>query len=67
MNTYTDYLGIDISKESFDVVNREGKHFQYINSPKGFAEFKKEIPKDSLSTMEYKWLSENIENGKPSS
>lgn len=53
MNTYTDYLGIDISKESFDVVNREGKHFQYINSPKGFAEFKKEIPKDSLSTMEY--------------
>ena len=53
MDTYTDYLGIDISKESFDVANKEGKHFQFSNTPKGFAEFKKGIPEDSLSTMEY--------------
>ena len=53
MSTYTDYLGIDISKETFDVVNKEGNHFQYSNTQKGFAKFKKEIPKNSLSTMEY--------------
>lgn len=53
MSTYTDYLGIDISKNSFDVVNQQGQHFQYSNTPKGFTKFKKEIPKNSLSTMEY--------------
>jgi len=29
MNTYADYLGIDISKNSFDVVNQQGQHFQF--------------------------------------
>jgi len=53
MNTYADYLGIDISKNSFDVVNQQGQHFQFSNTQKGFAEFKKVIPKNSLSTMEY--------------
>ena len=52
MNTYSDYLGIDISKETFDVVNKAGKHFQYSNNPKGFLKFKKIIPKGSVCVME---------------
>lgn len=52
MNTYSDYLGIDISKQTFDVVNKSGKHYQYDNSSKGFSKFKKTIKKGSLCVME---------------
>lgn len=52
MNTYTDYFGIDISKETFDVVNKAAKHLQYDNTPKGFSKFTKAIPKGSLCVME---------------
>ena len=52
MNIYTDYLGIDISKETFDVINKEGKHMQYCNNSKGFLRFYKVIPKGSLCAME---------------
>lgn len=52
MNTYTDYLGIDISKLTFDVVNNSGKHSQYDNTKKGFSKFKRTINKDSLCVME---------------
>ena len=52
MNTYTDYLSIDISKKTFDVVNKSGKHFQYENTTKGFSTFKRTINKDSLCVME---------------
>ena len=53
MITYTDYLGIDISKETFDVVDVKGNYSQYSNNPKGFVKLKKIIPKGSLLTMEY--------------
>ncbi len=52
MNIYTDYLGIDISKETFDVFDKSGKHSQYSNDPKGFSKFKKKIKKGSLCVME---------------
>ena len=52
MNIYSDYLGIDISKQTFDVLNQKGKHFQYKNSKKGFTQFKKNIANNSLCVME---------------
>ncbi len=52
MNTYKDYLGIDISKETFDVVNQVGKHTSYSNNSKGFSKFKRSIKTDSLCVME---------------
>ncbi len=52
MNIYTDYLGIDISKETFDVLDKSGKHSQYSNDPKGFSKFKKKIKKGSLCIRE---------------
>ena len=52
MNTYTEYLGIDISKQTFDVVNQSGKHWQYENTSKGFLKFKRTIKADSICVME---------------
>lgn len=52
MNTYTDYLGIDISKQTFDVVNKFGKHWQYENTSKGFLKFKRTIKEESVCVME---------------
>lgn len=52
MNTYVDYLGIDISKQTFDVVNQKGKHFQYENTKKGFTKFGRSIDSNSLCVME---------------
>ena len=52
MNTYNDYLGIDISKLTFDVVNQLGKHMQYSNDSKGFNKFTKTIRENSLCVME---------------
>ncbi len=52
MNTYTNYLGIDISKNTFDVVNQTGKHLTYSNDLVGFRKFKKRINKDDLCLME---------------
>jgi len=52
MENYTDYFGIDISKETFDVVNKSGKHFQFSNDTKGFAKFKKVITQGSICVME---------------
>lgn len=52
MSIYTDYLGIDISKETFDVVNKAGKHLSFNNDPKGFPGFYKTIPQGSLCVME---------------
>ncbi|RLD71698.1 MAG: IS110 family transposase, partial [Bacteroidetes bacterium] len=49
---YTDYFGIDISKETFDVVNKNGKHFQFSNDIKGFAQFKRIITQGSICVME---------------
>lgn len=52
MNKYRDYFGIDISKETFDVVNQAGKHYRYSNTSKGFSAFRKIIPPSSLCIME---------------
>jgi transposase len=52
MNTYTEYLGIDISKQTFDVVNKSGKHCQYENTSKGFLKFKRTIKPESVCVME---------------
>jgi len=52
MNNFKDYIGIDISKETFDVINKEGKHSQYRNDNKGFLKFYKAIPKGSICVME---------------
>ncbi len=52
MNKYTDYLGIDISKETFDVVNQSGKHSSYENNTKGFFRFRKTIPQKAQCVME---------------
>jgi len=52
MNSYTEYFGIDISKQTFDVVNQSGKHWQYENTPKGFLKFKRTIKVDSICVME---------------
>lgn len=53
MNTYTDYLGIDVSKLTFDVVNQSQKHKQYENNAKGFLKFKRSIPAQALCVMEF--------------
>ena len=52
MSTYTEYLGIDISKQTFDVVNTSGKHWQYENTSKGYLKFKRTISKNSICVME---------------
>ena len=52
MSIYTDYFGIDISKETFDVVNKKGKHYQFLNDNRGFAKFKKIITDGSICVME---------------
>lgn len=52
MNNFTDFLGIDISKETFDVVNKAGKHVQFSNDNKGFSKFRKMIPDGSVCVME---------------
>ena len=36
MDKSTKYLGIDISKDVFDVVNMNDKYFQFQNTLKGF-------------------------------
>lgn len=52
MSTYSDYLGIDVSKLTLDVMNIEDKHFQYSNDLKGFKKLAKIIPKGSVCIME---------------
>jgi len=52
MSKYTEYFGIDISKQTFDVVNKSGNHSKYENTSKGFLKFKKTIKENSLCVME---------------
>lgn len=52
MNKYKKIYGVDISKDSFDVVDNEGNHDQYGNEAKGFSKFKKLLGPDSLVVME---------------
>jgi len=52
MDKSTKYLGIDISKDVFDVVNMDDKHFQFQNTLKGFRAFSKTLSADSVCVME---------------
>ena len=52
MDKSTKFLGIDISKDVFDVMDMRDQHFIFQNSSKGFKEFKKVLATDSVCVME---------------
>lgn len=52
MDGYSDYIGIDVSKQTIDVVNVEQEHFQLSNDLNGFRKLLKIIPKNGLCIME---------------
>ncbi len=52
MDKNTNYFGIDISKDVFDVMNIKDQHFEFQNSNKGFRAFKKILTPDSICVME---------------
>lgn len=52
MTKNTTILGIDISKDSFDVYDQVKGHGQFINAPKGFAAFLKTLDRNSWVVME---------------
>lgn len=49
---YSTILGIDVSKLTFDVSTKEGRHSKFENSTEGFDLFFKSIKKDSHCVME---------------
>ncbi len=52
MNKDTNYYGIDISKDVFDVMDQNGVHYQFKNAEKGFKNFLKILTKESHCVME---------------
>ena len=52
MDKSTNYLGIDISKDVFDVVDMQDQHRQFKNTSAGFRNFLKELSEDALCVME---------------
>ena len=52
MNEDTNYYGIDISKDVFDVMNEQGVHYQFKNNHSGFKNFLKHLDKYSHCVME---------------
>lgn len=52
MDKYSNYFGIDISKDVFDVMDDNGNHKQYPNNPTGFKQFTKQLPANSCCVME---------------
>ena len=52
MNKNTEFFGIDISKDVFDVFSLETGHDQFVNNEKGFKQFIKKLSKESLVVME---------------
>jgi len=52
MNKDTNYLGIDISKDVFDVMTEKGIHYQFKNTKKGFSNFLKTLNAKSHCVME---------------
>ena len=55
MQTLTKYIGVDISKLTFDVAIRDGKsyqHYKFENKEEGFVALMKVLPEDSLVVME---------------
>ena len=52
MNESTNYFGIDISKDVFDVMSSDGRFHQFSNDLKGFKKFKKLMVINSHCVME---------------
>ena len=52
MNENTNYFGIDISKDVFDVVDSNGIRHQFANSYKEFKKFLKTLNQQSHCVME---------------
>ena len=52
MNKATKFLGIDISKDVFDVSFPDGKHLQFTNDNKGYLQFGKLLTQDHHCVME---------------
>lgn len=52
MNKNTEFFGIDISKDVFDVFSLNLGHNQFENTEKGFKQFIKKLPMESLVVME---------------
>jgi len=52
MNKATKFLGIDISKDVFDVSFPDGKHVQFTNNSKGYLQFQKSLKEDDHCVME---------------
>ncbi len=52
MDKFTNFIGIDISKDSFDTQLIGGSHQKFTNNVKGFKEFMVLIPENSLMIME---------------
>ena len=52
MYKFKHYYGIDISKDTFDVMDQKGIHYQYQNSIAGFKKFIKVVNENSCCVME---------------
>lgn len=52
MDKYRKIYGVDISKETFDVVDDQGVHCRHGNDAAGFSKFKKSLDTESLVVME---------------
>jgi transposase len=52
MDKITKIIGIDISKDVFDVVDSDDHHTQYQNAVKGFRSFLKTVTHDAICVME---------------
>ena len=52
MYKYSEFYGVDISKDVFDVMNSKGQHIQLSNDESGFKKLVKAIESDSLVVME---------------
>jgi transposase len=52
MSKDKNYVGIDVSKNDFDVSFPSGQHQKYSNDSKGFAKLLKKLPQDAHCVME---------------
>lgn len=52
MSKVSNYYGIDISKDVFDVMDINDTHYQFLNNEKGFKSFLKLLNKTSYCVME---------------
>lgn len=52
MSKDKNYVGIDISKNDFDVSFPSGQHLKFSNDSKGFAKLLKKLPQDAHCVME---------------